>query len=74
MNDLEGNVKMGSTGNKAVSAMKEAKNVGADIAKQIGGAISTKQASKEARKYFKDQLNGSTLNESVCDTIVSGIN
>jgi hypothetical protein len=54
MNDLEGNVKMGSTGNKAVSAMKEAKNVGADIAKQIGGAISTKQASKEARKYFKE--------------------
>ena len=41
MNDLEGNVKMGSTGSKAVSAMKEAKNVGADIAKQIGGAIST---------------------------------
>ena len=74
MNDLEGNVKMGGTGSKAVSALKDAKNVGADIAKQIGGAISTQQASKEARKYFREQLKGSTLNESVCDTIVSGIN
>ena len=41
MNDLEGNVKMSSNGNKALSAMKDVKNFGADIAKQIGGAIST---------------------------------